>query len=267
MTTLLLVHAHPDDESILTGGVIARAHLDGHRVVLITATRGEDGEVEAADAAAEQPLPAGVRSEELRQACAILGVDRQAFLDYRGAGRGEDAGEAGARSFHLAPLHQVADRLAVLLREERPEVLVTYGADGTYGHPDHRRAHAATMAALDLLAAEGWRPAKVYLHAIPRGLVRAVVAAAGANGIELPVAVAGMEGTSEDEITTQVDVSDVLDRKLAACTVHHSQMHPGIPLAAIAAQLFEAAFAIERFTLARGELAGTRPETDLFAGL
>ena len=267
MTTLLLVHAHPDDESILTGGVIARAHQDGHRVVLITATRGEEGEAETTDGATGRALQAGIRTEELRQACGILGVDRQVFLDYRGAGRGEDGGGTDPRPFHLAPLREVAGRLAVLLREERPEVLVTYGADGTYGHPDHRRAHGATMAALDVLAAEGWRPAKVYLHAIPRGLVGAVVAAARTNGIELPPAVARMEGTPEDEITTEVDVSDVLDRKLAACTAHRSQMHPGIPLAAIAAQLFEAAFAIERFTLARGELAGSRPEADLFANL
>ena len=267
MTTLLLVHAHPDDESILTGGVMARAHLDGHRVVLITATGGEEGETDGpAGSLGSLPLEE-IRTEELRHACEILGVDRQENLDYVGAGRTDDAGDGHSRCFHLAPLNEVADRLAALLREERPEVVVTYGPDGTYGHPDHRRAHDATMAALDVLAAEAWSPRKVYLQAIPRSLVRSVVGAARTAGIELPAAVALMEGTPDDEITTEVDVYDVLDRKLAACAAHLSQMHPGIPLAAMAAQIFETAFGIERFTLVRGELGGERPETSLFAGL
>jgi N-acetyl-1-D-myo-inositol-2-amino-2-deoxy-alpha-D-glucopyranoside deacetylase len=266
MITLLLVHAHPDDESILTGGVMAQAHLDGHRVVLITATRGEE-EAGSPDQPAGQPPMEDIRTEELRQACEILGVDRQEFLGFVGMGRNDNTADQRSRSFHLASLSDVANRLAALLREELPEVIVTYGPDGTYGHPDHRRAHDATLAALDVLAGEGWLPRKVYLQAVPRSLVRIIVEAARTAGIELPVALARMKGTPDDEITTEVDVNDVLDRKLAACAVHLSQMHPGIPLAAMAAQIFETAFGIERFTLARGELGGERPETSLFAGL
>jgi LmbE family N-acetylglucosaminyl deacetylase len=265
MITLLLVHAHPDDESILTGGVMARAHLDGHRVVLITATRGEEGEVDGSEESPGNTPQA--RTEELRHACEILGVDRQEFLGYLGMGRTDGSADGSSRCFHLAPLGEVAERLAALLREERPEVIVTYGPDGTYGHPDHRRAHEATMTALDVLAAEGWLPRKVYLQAIPRSVVRVIVEAAQTAGIELPAAVARMEGTPDDEITTEVVVYDVLDRKLAACAAHLSQMHPGIPMAAMAAQVFETAFGIEHFTLARGELGGERPEPSLFAGL
>ncbi len=267
MTTLLLVHAHPDDESILTGGVIARARLDGHRVVLITATRGEEG----GDRTNNEPVAgtprAEIRTEELRQACEILGVDRQEFLDYQAADGVDSAGQDRSRSFHLAPLNEVAERLSVLLREERPDVIVTYGADGTYGHRDHCRAHDATIFALDLLAAEGWSPRKVYLHALPRSLVRAIIEAAQAKGIELPREVAHAEGTPDDDITTEVDVFNVLDRKLAACAAHATQMHPGIPLAALAAEVFEAAFGIERYVLVRGQLGEARPEASLFAGV
>src|SRR5580692_11374896 len=83
MTTLLLVHAHPDDECIATGGVMLRAHHEGIRVVLLTATRGEEGDIHNMDAAAVRPRLAEVRTEELMRSCAILGVDRQEFLGYR----------------------------------------------------------------------------------------------------------------------------------------------------------------------------------------
>ncbi|HSR24647.1 MAG TPA: PIG-L family deacetylase, partial [Candidatus Eisenbacteria bacterium] len=165
MGTLLLVHAHPDDECVATGGVMLRAHQEGHRVVLVTATRGEEGEIHNMDEASTRPRLGEVRTEELRRSCEILGVDRQEFLGYRDSGMAGTASNQDPRSFHRAPLSEAAGRLAVLLREERPDVVVTYTPDGTYGHPDHVKAHHVTVAALDLLEREGWRPAKAYLHA------------------------------------------------------------------------------------------------------
>ena len=262
----MLVHAHPDDESILTGGVIARAHLEGHRVVVVTATRGEDN---ASRDGAEQfngEDVAHIRSGELRHACVILGVDRQEFLGYTGSGHAAD-GSGDRTSFIGAPLGEVAGRLAGLLREERPDVVVTYTADGTYAHPDHMRAHSATIVALDTLVDEGWQPSKLYLHAVPRSFVTSTIAAARDAGISLPDEFAQIEGIPDEEITTAVNVSSVLDRKLAACVAHSSQMHPGLPLATMAADLFDAAFGVERFVLARGELGSDPPERDLFAGL
>lgn len=261
----MLVHAHPDDESILTGGVMARAHLEGHRVVLVTATRGEDGELPDLETPAARTGVAKVRSLELLQACGILGVDRQEFLGYTGSGHAATADDP--RSFIGAPLGEVSARLAGLMREERPDVVVTYTADGTYAHPDHMRAHTATIAALDTLALEEWQPSKLYLHAVPRSFVTSTLAAARDAGIPLPDELAHIEGIPDEQITTAVDVSNVLDRKLAACVAHSSQMHPGLPLATMAADLFEAAFGVERFVLARGELGTDPPEPDLFAGL
>jgi LmbE family N-acetylglucosaminyl deacetylase len=267
VTTLLLVHAHPDDECITTGGVMLRAHLEGHRVVLVTATRGEEGEILNMNGSTLQSRLAEVRVEELRECCAILGVDRQEFLGYRDSGMAGAESNGDPRCFHMTPLAHAAERLAALLREERPDVVVTYAADGTYGHPDHVKSYRTTIAALDILAVEGWRPSKLYLHGVPRSVVELIITTARDADIPLPQELAHMPGVPDEGITTAVDVSDLLDRKLAACVAHLSQMHPGLPLAAMAAQLFEAAFGVERFMLARGTLNGHRPEPDLFDGL
>jgi N-acetyl-1-D-myo-inositol-2-amino-2-deoxy-alpha-D-glucopyranoside deacetylase len=265
--TLLLVHAHPDDESIMTGGVMARAHLDGHRVVLVTATRGEASDIHNMDEVSARPQLGEIRSRELLEACEILGVDRQEFLGYRDSGMNGAPTNQHPDSLHRAPLTDVADRLALLLREERPDVVVTYTADGTYQHPDHLKAHGATMAALDTLAGEGWQPRKVYLLAVPSSFARIVVEAARSGGIELPEGLNQISGVPDEDITTEVDVSEVLDRKLAACVAHLSQMHPGLPLATMAAEVFEHAFGVERFILARGQLGSERPEKSLFSGV
>lgn len=265
--TLLLVHAHPDDESILTGGVMARAHLDGHRVVLVTATDGEQGDIHHMDEASSRQRLGEIRLAELQDACSVLGVDRLELLGYRDSGMDGGDEEGDPPPFRSVPLDEVSERLAVLLRDERPDVLITYSADGTYEHPDHVKAHRATMAALDLVDREGLPPSKVYLHAVPRSFVGTVVAAARAGGIDLPADLVNIAGTPDDDITTVVDVSDVLDRKLAACVAHRSQMNPGLALATMAANIFETAFGVERFVLVRGALGGERPEPSLFAGL
>jgi LmbE family N-acetylglucosaminyl deacetylase len=268
VSTLLLVHAHPDDESILTGGVIARAHLDHHRVVLVTATRGEEGTLVHLDAGVGPEALADIRTQELQEACEILGVDRLEMLGYHDSGMpGGGGGGGDHQSFHDAPLREVAERLVDVLEEERPEVVVTYSEDGTYEHPDHRKAHQMTIEALDRMATRGWEPYKVYAHAVPRSYVRIVLAAADAHGIELPAELAQIAGIPDERITTVVDVSDVLDRKLAAVVAHRSQMHPGLALATMAAQLFEATFGVERFVLVRGEPGSGHPESSLFEGL
>ncbi|MFZ0129868.1 MAG: PIG-L family deacetylase [Candidatus Dormiibacterota bacterium] len=267
MTTLLLVHAHPDDECIATGGVVLRAHHEGIRVVLLTATRGEEGDIHNMDAAAVRPRLGEVRTEELRRSCAILGVDRQEFLGYRDSGMAGAPSNNDPRSFHAAPLGDAAARVAAVIREERPDVVVTYTPDGTYWHLDHVKAHEATVAALDLLEAEGWSPAKLYLHAVPRSAVENIERRARAAGLELPVEVGQIVGIPDDQITTAVDVSAFLEQKRAAFNAHVSQFEPDSPFSTIAAQIFEATLGMERFILARGALGGPEPEPSLFAGV
>jgi len=219
------------------------------------------------DERSSRPRLAEIRTAELEAACEILGVDRQEFLDYRDSGMTGAAGNHDSGSFLSAPLQDTRERVAAVLREERPDVVVTYARDGTYGHPDHHKAHTTTMAALELLKNEGWQPTKMYVHVVPRSVVETVVDAARRADIPFPEGLAQIQGVPDDEITTLVDVSDVLDRKLAACVAHRSQMHPGLALATMAAQVFETAFGTESFVLVGGELGGERPEPSLFAGL
>src|SRR6266704_3058273 len=175
MATLLLVHAHPDDEAISTGGVMLKARAGGHRVVLVTATRGEVGEIYNMDEALSRPRLGEIRAKELEDAARILGVNRGEFLGYRDSGMAGTSDNANPASFHQAPLAEAAGRLVKILREERPEVVVTYAEDGTYGHPDHIKAHHVTNAALDkmLRASESWTPKKLYYAAIPRSMMQA----------------------------------------------------------------------------------------------
>jgi N-acetyl-1-D-myo-inositol-2-amino-2-deoxy-alpha-D-glucopyranoside deacetylase len=269
MGTLLLVHAHPDDECIATGGVMIRAHEDGHRVVLVTATRGEEGEIHNMDEAWARPRLGEIRTEELRRAGEILGVDRQVFLEYRDSGMAGTPSNDDPRSFHSAPLGEAALRLAIVLREEWPDVVVTYTPDGTYGHPDHIKAHHTTIAALDLLQEQGWSPSKAYLQAVPRSFVqqmrermREVAPEQEDDGVAIRI-----EGIPDEEITTIVDVRDLVARKRASFAAHVSQNNPNGPFATMAEQIFVAAFGTERFVLARGALGEPRPEHDLFVGV
>jgi N-acetyl-1-D-myo-inositol-2-amino-2-deoxy-alpha-D-glucopyranoside deacetylase len=267
MTTLLLVHAHPDDECIATGGVMLRAHHDGIRVVLLTATRGEEGDIHNMDAEAVRPRLGEVRTEELMRSIAILGVDRHEFLGYRDSGMAGAPSNDDPRAFHAAPLDEAAERVARVLREERPDVVVTYTPDGTYWHPDHVKAHQATFAALDLTYTEGWSPAKAYMHAVPRSAVLQIERRARESGADLPIEVGQIVGIADDDITTDVDVSAFLEQKRAAFHAHLSQYEPDSPFSTIAAQIFEATLGLERYILARGVLGEPRQETSLFAGL
>jgi LmbE family N-acetylglucosaminyl deacetylase len=267
MTTLLLVHAHPDDECIATGGVILRAHDDRVRVVLLTATRGEEGDIHNMDADSVRPRLGEVRTAELMRSCEILGVDRQEFLGYRDSGMTGSAANSDPRSFHVAPLQESAERVAAVLREERPDVVVTYTPDGTYWHLDHVKAHRTTVAALDLMQIEGWTPAKFYLHAVPRSAVERIERRAAEAHAELPVEVGQIVGIPDGEITTDVDVSRFLEQKRAAFLAHRSQYDVDSAFSTIAAQIFEATLGLERFILARGTIGEPRPERSLFAGL
>jgi LmbE family N-acetylglucosaminyl deacetylase len=246
MATLLLVHAHPDDEAIATGGAMLRAHQEGHRVVLVTGTRGEEGEIHNLDEAATRPRLAEVRTEELRAACEVLGVDRQEFLGYRDSGMDGTPANDHPASFHQAPLEEAAERLAEILREERPDVVVTYTPDGTYGHPDHIRANRTTMAALDRLCDEGWRPGRVYHQAIPARAVRELAE-------RFPEFDRGSEvrliGVPDEEITTRLDVRDLAAEKRRALECHVSQLDRSGPLQTMASQVWEAVLGWESYIL------------------
>jgi N-acetyl-1-D-myo-inositol-2-amino-2-deoxy-alpha-D-glucopyranoside deacetylase len=266
MSTLFLVHAHPDDEAISTGGVMMKARKDGHRVVLVTATRGEVGEIYNMDPEATRPHLGEVRAKELENATRILGVNRGEFLGYRDSGMAGTPDNENPTSFHQAPLGEAAEKLAAILREEKPEVVVTYAEDGVYGHPDHIKAHFVTNAALDLLEKEGWRPRKLYYTAIPRSLMQAFREQLPEEARSDDIG-ASIQGTPDELVTTKVDVGEFVDRKRAAFGAHVSQNDPNSWFATMADQIYRLAFGTEYYQLARGKPGSELPETDLFVGI
>src|SRR4051812_24957759 len=195
---VLLVHAHPDDEAINNGATMARYVAEDVHVTLLTCTLGEEGEVlvpELAQLAADQADQlGGYRIGELAAAMAALGVTDHRFLG--GAGRYRDSGMMGTpanqhpRAFWNADLEEAATHAVAVVREIRPQVLVTYDEQGGYGHPDHIQAHRVAMRAVEAAADPAFRPdlgapwqvAKVYWTAMPRSVVQQGIDALAAQG-------------------------------------------------------------------------------------
>jgi LmbE family N-acetylglucosaminyl deacetylase len=260
--TLVTFHAHPDDEAIATGGVMARAAAEGHRVVLVLATRGEHGEVpdgflEAGETLAER------RVVETARAAAVLGVARVEYLGYTDSGMdGEDTNHV-AGSFWSAEVDEAARRLAAILDEERADVLTVYDDHGAYGHPDHVQVHRVGVRASELAATP-----RVYESTVNRDHIKRLMEErpdfAGDEDLPDPVELETF-GSPEALITTTVDVRDFVDRKRAAMAAHASQIPDSSFFLAMPPEAFREAFGWEWF-IRRGPAAG-RHETTLFDGL
>ncbi|MDQ4031062.1 MAG: N-acetyl-1-D-myo-inositol-2-amino-2-deoxy-alpha-D-glucopyranoside deacetylase [Actinomycetota bacterium] len=279
---LLVVHAHPDDETLWTGGTIARYVAADVAVTLVTCTLGEQGEILAAElrdlAADRTDQLGGYRVAELQAACAALGVTDQRFLG--GIGRWRDSGmvvEPGARASVPPDLHPRAfaagvlgdqvDALVEVLGQVRPQVVVSYGPDGGYGHPDHVRAHQVTMAA----AARIPEVTRVFWAVQPTSAVADGIAALHAMP-GLPFRLPephGLPGVDDTEVTTRLDVTAYRSAVLAAMRAHRTQVrvwaegpHQAFALAdGVARPVFD----IEYLTLAHGPIDGAHD--DLFGGL
>jgi len=140
MATAVFFHAHPDDEAIATGGTMAKMAKAGHRVVLVTATRGELGLTPEGTIREGETL-AAARERELEIACKALGVTRREFLGYRDSGMAGDESNEDPSCFWKADVEEASQRLARLLDEEHADVLTIYDEHGGYGHPDHIQVH------------------------------------------------------------------------------------------------------------------------------
>ena len=289
---MLLVHAHPDDECIGTGATMARYAAEGAQVTLLTCTRGEEGEVlvpEIAHLAAAHTDELGPhRVQELAAAMAILGVGDHRFLG--GEGRWRDSGMMGEPSndrpdcFWRADLLEAASEVVAVIRETRPQVLVTYDTFGGYGHPDHIQAHRVAMYGAQLASIAGFRPdlgpawdiPKVYWTALPRSFIQRGIDALMASGASNFF---GVE--SADDVPMAVDdalVTTVLDgraqepAKMAALRAHASQVEVDGVFFTMAERLGAEAMGFEFFRLVKGT-AQPDPghpsgwETDLFAGV
>ncbi|MEZ5115187.1 MAG: N-acetyl-1-D-myo-inositol-2-amino-2-deoxy-alpha-D-glucopyranoside deacetylase [Candidatus Nanopelagicales bacterium] len=288
---LLLVHAHPDDEVIGTGATMARYAHEGAAVTLVTCTLGEEGEIllpDVAHLAADREDRLGEhRREELAAAMAALGVTDHRLLG--GPGRYRDSGMMGTPSnerpdcFWRADLLAAAADLVAVVREVRPQVLVTYDDFGGYGHPDHIQAHRVATYAVALAAAPSFRPElgpawdvpKVYWTAFPRSIVRAGIEALRATGDTSDFAAMDPDdipfAVDDELVTTAVHAQDYLEHKMAALRAHATQVSVDGGFFALSNNLGTQAFGVEYFRRVKGEAAGEPDrdgrEADLFAGV
>lgn len=294
--TLMTVHAHPDDEAIGTGGTMARAVQDGHRVVLVTCTGGELGEIVVPELDTEENHRrlAEIRAGELAAAMHELGVTEWEGLGYRDSGMIDTPGNDDPRSFWRANLDEAAGRLVWLVRQFRPDVMTTYNDFGGYGHPDHIRTHDVAVRAFDRAGdpdwypeqleagLEPWTPCKLYEQVIPASVRRRMSerlrAAGKASPWEAPddadaEARAAFEDrmsrilVPDETITTWVDVADVLDRKWAAISRHVTQISAEGPFLSLGLDGWREAWSSEAFVLREARVQTRLPEQDLFAGL
>ena len=269
--TLMAVHAHPDDESSSTGGVLARYSDEGIRTVVVTCTNGELGDgpdgVKPGEPGHDDHEVARVRLAELEEACAILGVHHSELLGYRDSGMHGWDGNGRPDAFCNIALEESGARLAAIIDRYRPSVIITYAANGGYGHPDHVQTHRATLAAVERA---GW-PAKLYYTARPRSAWLRMRQMLEERGVELPPppprppGVEGLPGTPDELITTTIDTTAVVDRKLAALRAHRSQTERSANMRF--PEVFREVFGVETFVLAHDLTASPVPEDDLFASL
>lgn len=265
---LLVALAHPDDETFGTGGLMARAVDEGHRVVIACATRGEAGEI--ADPALATPETLGrVREDELRGAAAVLGVRDVRFLGFRDSGMAGTAENGHPDALINAPAEEVVRRLVREIRDVRPDVVVTFEPGGIYGHPDHIAISERVTAAVGAAADPGRWPEdgrphavrRLYYVAIPRSALVEWRGLAQAQGVQWGFGDPGLieKAFADDDIDASVDVSPWIQRKKAAVAAHATQLGT---VEKMPEAFRDRLYAREWFVLARGDRDG-----ELLAGL
>ena len=292
----MVVHAHPDDECY-SGGIFGLYGDQGARTVLVTCTLGEEGEIvdPTLDAKAIKPRLAEVRSEELRCSAAELRVGQLYLLGYRDSGMAGTAANAHPDAFANVSMEAATRRLVAIVRQERPQVLVTYDEQGGYGHPDHIMAHRITVAAFESADdaerfPEGpdmpapWQPSKLYYIVFQLESLMQLGRELAERGLPNPfaddgaaaseAAPAGDEAAARmsffrpaSEITTTVDTAAYADRVLASFRCHRTQIAPTAFPLVLPDDMAHAVVGRQWFILARSRMRTDLPESDLFAGV
>jgi LmbE family N-acetylglucosaminyl deacetylase len=252
MATLVFLHAHPDDEAILTGGSMARARAEGHRVVLVVATNGDHGEVPEDLAHGETLMDR--RRAETESSAKVLGIDRVEWLGYRDSGMTGWEQNADPDCFLQADTDEAASRLVDLLRAESADVLVIYDWNGGYGHPDHIKVHRVGTRAEEIMA-ESESVLAVFEATINRDQFARMIAAAREAGVdpgedfdpEAPADDGNPFGMPEADLTHRVDVSQYVHLKRAAIGCHRSQISDSAFFLQMEEDQFAQAFGTEWF--------------------
>ena len=280
---LLLVHAHPDDETINNGATMAKYAAEGVQVTLVTCTRGEEGEVlveSLANLASSRDDKLGEHREiELKNAMVHLGINDFRFLGSPNK-KWRDSGMIGTTQnerkdvFWQADLTEAAQELVKIILEIKPQVLITYDEFGGYGHPDHIKANQVAMLAAELASNQGWKISKIYWNTMPKSVIQMGIdkmkeigsSFFGADSVEdLPFA------KPDELVTSVIKAPDYVEQKLEAMKAHETQISIDGPFFALSNNLGLSVWADEYYILVKGEKSKPFDESgreiDLFAGV
>ena len=280
---LLLVHAHPDDETINNGVTMAKYAVEGVHVTLVTCTRGEEGEVlveSLKHLASDKDDKLGDHREiELKDAMIELGISDFRFLGSPNK-KWRDSGMIGAPQnerkdvFWQSDLDEAANELVKVILEIKPQVMITYDEFGGYGHPDHIKAHQVAMRAAEISANQGWQITKIYWNTMPRSVLQTSIDKMKEVGSEFFGAESAdeMPFAKDDELVTSVvKAQEYVPQKLAAMKAHATQISVDGPFFALSNNLGLSVWADEYYTLVKGEIAPPFDENgrelDIFAGV
>jgi N-acetyl-1-D-myo-inositol-2-amino-2-deoxy-alpha-D-glucopyranoside deacetylase len=280
---LLLVHAHPDDETINNGVTMAKYAALGAQVTLVTCTRGEEGEVlvnELANLASDKDDKLGEHREmELKDAMDELGIKDFRFLGapskkWRDSGMmGTPANDRGD-VFWQADLDEASNELVKIILEIKPQVLITYDEFGGYGHPDHIKAHRVAMRAAELAANQGWQVNKIYWNTMPRSVIQMGIEKMKEVGSDFFGAESADDlpfAKPDELVSTVVNAPEYVPAKLAAMKAHATQISVDGPFFALSNNLGLSVWGDEYYTLVKGEKSApfdaNGRELDIFAGI
>ncbi len=256
----MFFHAHPDDEVIATGGTMAKMASQGHRVIVVTATRGELGEMPEGMLEDGQTV-ADLRERELEEACRSLGVARGAFLEYKDSGMAGEPSNDDPTCFWQADLEEASSRLATILQEERADVLTAYDEHGGYGHPDHIQVHRVGMRAAQIAGTPS-----VFMATQNRDRVQELMSHAADLGVQNLGDDSGLDvdtfGEPASRITTAVDVTAFLEAKRQAMRAHASQITENSFFLSMPDDVFELVWGTEWFIK-----VGSTPRNELSTSL
>ena len=270
--------AHPDDEGFGPGGTLAMLSARGAAVTLVCATNGDVGEI--SDPALATPETLGkVRQQELRAAMNVTGVRDVRFLGYRDSGMQGTEDNDNPSSLYQAVANEVVGALVEIIREVRPNLVITHDPSGGYGHPDHITVHHRVTQAFNESGNPAWRPGNgsaagepwsaglLYYVCYPRSNFRRIWQQMMDNGITPPFASLEVDniGSPDEDVTTTVDVTNYVETKVASLACHRSQMDPNGPFAQLPEVLMREIMSTEYFTLALPH--GPDPGSDILAGL
>jgi len=272
----IFVDAHPDDETINNGATMAQMVDDGVAVTLVTCTRGEEGEVlvpELAHLASSAEDNLGSHREiELANAMKILGVTDHRFLgNYRDSGMMGTAPNENPNCFWNADIDQAALKLATIIDEIRPQILITYDENGGYGHPDHIQANRVAMRAAEL---SKWKIQKIYWNIMPKSVVAEGMAAMKEQGSDFfgSESIDELPFVKDDSfVSAVIHAPNQVEKKMAAMKAHATQITVDGPFFALSNNLGVKVFADEYYTLVKGSKSApfndANYEIDLFAGV